>query len=136
MGRAIALLGVLAWLGVLALLAVAVRWGERPREVATIERPTDLVRELNGGRFVPDNGISEWIVTGATSAHRALVVDVAAERVEDSMTIARQVVTPVLDRGYDEILVYVWKAGAGREGADRRVQWTPAGGYRELVIAE
>jgi len=135
-GRAIAVLGVLAWLGVLAVFAVAVRWGERPREVAPIERPSDLVRELNGGRFLPDNGISEWVVTGATSAHRALVVDIAAERVEDAMTIARQVVMPVVDREYEEILVYVWKAGANREGADRRVQWTPAGGYRELVIGE
>jgi hypothetical protein len=136
MGRAIAVLGVLAWLGVLALFAVAIRWGERPREVAPVKRPSALVRELNGGRLTPDDGISEWIVTGATSAHRALVVDVAAERVEDAMTIARQIVTPVLDREYEEILVYVWMAGAGREGADRRVQWTPKGGYHELIIAE
>jgi len=136
MGRAIAVLGVLAWLGVLALFALAIRWGERPRPVASIERPSDLVRELNGSSFTPDDGVSEWVVTGATSAHRALVIDVAAERVEDAMAIAEQIVTPVLDREYEEILVFVWKAGADREGADRRVQWTPKGGYRELLLGE
>lgn len=136
MGRAIAVFGVLAWLGVLALFAVAIRWGERPRPVASIERPSDLVRELNGSSFTPDDGISEWVVTGATSAHKALVIEVAAERVEDAVAIARQIVTPVLDREYEEILVYVWEAGAGRDGADRRVQWTPAGGYHELILGE
>ncbi len=50
--------------------------------------------------------------------------------------IATEIVAPVLDRGFDEVLVYVWKMRGERTFADRRVQWTPRGGYSELVMGD
>jgi hypothetical protein len=71
-----------------------------------------------------------WTVTMANSAHHALVVDVEARRVEQARLIAEQIVEPVRSRGYQEILIYIRKAG-DPEAPMRRVQWTPRTGYVE-----
>lgn len=136
MGRLLALVGGVAWLGVMLLVASAIKWSERPRSSPRLSTGPPLVERLNAAR--PPNPVdgTSWAVRRATSAHNVLVVDVDAERVRDSRAIALQIVRPVLDRGYDEILVYVWKAGGNKPFADRRVQWTPAGGYRELLIGD
>ena len=63
-----------------------------------------------------------------------LVVDASADHVSDARAIASQIVEPVKNRGYSEILVYVWNARGPQQHADRRVQWTPTAGYSELVI--
>jgi hypothetical protein len=71
-----------------------------------------------------------WTVTMANSAHHALVVDVEARRVEQARQIAEQIVEPVRSRGYQEILIYIRKAG-DPDAPMRRVQWTPKTGYVE-----
>ena len=71
-----------------------------------------------------------WTVTMANSAHHALVVDVEARRVDQARQIAEQIVEPVRSRGYQEILIYIRKAG-DPDAPMRRVQWTPKTGYVE-----
>ena len=71
-----------------------------------------------------------WTVTMANTAHHALVVDVEARRVEQARQIAEQIVEPVRSRGYQEILIYIRKAG-DPDAPMRRIQWTPRTGYVE-----
>ena len=71
-----------------------------------------------------------------TSAHHVLLVNIDAERVGNAQAIATEIVAPVKDRGFVEILVYVWRTHKHKPFADRRVQWTPKGGYTELVMGD
>jgi hypothetical protein len=75
-----------------------------------------------------------WTVKMANSAHHALVVDVEARRVEQARQIAEEIVEPVRSRGYQEILIYVRKAG-DPDAPMRRIQWTPRTGYVELAYS-
>ena len=77
-----------------------------------------------------------WVVTKVVSAHHVLVVTVDADRIGNAQTIATEIVAPVRNRGFDEVLVYVWPMRNHKTYADRRVQWTPKGGYTELVIGD
>jgi len=133
MGRLLALVGGVAWLGAIALIALAYERSDRPRIVPHLATLPPLIRELNTGR--PREGVS-WVVTRATSAHHVLVVEVRADRLEDSRAVATQIVETIAGRGYDEVLVYVWLTGTHAQFADRRVQWTLRGGYSELVIGD
>ncbi len=74
----------------------------------------------------------QWVVTGRTTAHRMLVLNVDAKAPLTPMFIARELVEPVRER-YDEVLVYVHGGRAGRN-ALRRVQWSPGAGYVETTI--
>ena len=71
-----------------------------------------------------------WTVKMANTAHHALVVDVEARNVAQARRIAEQIVEPVRSRGYQEILIYIRKAG-DPDAPMRRVQWTPRTGYVE-----
>jgi hypothetical protein len=133
MGRLLALVGGVAWLGAIALVALAYQWSERPRPVPRLSTLPPLVQHLNTGR--PREGES-WLVTRATSAHHVLVVEVTADRLDDSRAVAAQIVEATTGRGYEEVLVYIWRAQPRRQFADRRVQWTPNGGYTELKIGD
>jgi len=136
MGRLLALFGGVAWLVAMGLIAVAVRSSGWPHLIPPLATVPTLIRELNAVRpSSPADGES-WIVTRVTSAHHVLIVIVEADRVGDARAIGKTIVEPMLKRGYDEILVYVWLARGQKEFADRRVQWTRAGGYKELVISD
>lgn len=65
---------------------------------------------------------------------RTLVVDVEVAQVDRALETAGTIVEPVKTQ-YDEILVYLHQWGVNPDAVSRRVQWTPAGGYRELVFA-
>jgi hypothetical protein len=136
MGRLLAVIGGVVWLLAIALFATAVHWSERPRRLSPLTPTPTLLRELNAAR---NSGLVEgesWIVTKVTSAHHVLVVNVNADRVSSAQEIAMEIVAPVHDRGFDEVLVYVWNTHARKSYADRRIQWTPHGGYSELVIGD
>jgi hypothetical protein len=75
-----------------------------------------------------------WSVLAAHAAHHAMVVEVEALRVENAREIAREIVGPVRDKGYQEILIYIYKAG-DHNAAARRIQWTPLNGYVESAFA-
>jgi hypothetical protein len=135
MGRLLAISGGVVWLLSIGLLAFAVHWSERPRVPPLATVPT-LLRELSAARASQFKEGEAWVVTKVTSAHHVLLVNIDAERVGDAQTIAAEIVAPVKERGFDEILVYVWRTHKHKPFADRRVQWTPKGGYTELVMGD
>jgi hypothetical protein len=135
MGRLLAISGGVVWLLSIGLIAFAVHWSERPRVPPLAAVPT-LLRELSAARASQFKEGEAWVVTKVTSAHHVLLVNIDAERVGNAQTIAAEIVAPVKERGFDEILVYVWRTHKHKPFADRRVQWTPKGGYTELVMGD
>jgi hypothetical protein len=136
MGRLLAVIGGIVWLSAMVLVAITVRWTEQPRHVPPqISTPT-LLKELNAARASSLKEGESWVVTKVTSAHHILVVNVDADRLENAQAIAAEIVAPVRDRKFDEILVYVRQMHSRKGYADRRVQWTPQSGYSELVIGD
>lgn len=126
--------GGIAWLAVLLLFGGALQHQQGAGGLSAPEAAPALVRALNARQAGRGRRWWSWRVTRATSAHRVLIVEVEAERVDESRAIAVQVVEPVRGDGYEEILVYVRPAGAPPGAASRRVQWTPHGGLTELVL--
>jgi len=135
MGRLLAIFGGVVWLLSIGLIAFAVHWSDRPRVPPLAAVPT-LLRELSAARASQFKEGEAWVVTKVTSAHHVLLVNIDAERVGNAQTIAAEIVAPVKERGFDEILVYVWRTHKHKPFADRRVQWTPKGGYTELVMGD
>ena len=135
MGRLLAISGGVVWLLSIGLIAFAVHWSDRPRVPPLAAVPT-LLRELSAARASQFKEGEAWVVTKVTSAHHVLLVNIDAERVGDAQTIAAEIVAPVKERGFDEILVYVWRTHKHKPFADRRVQWTPKDGYKELVMGD
>ena len=135
MGRLLAISGGVVWLLSIGLIAFAVHWSDRPRVPPLAAVPT-LLRELSAARASQFKEGEAWVVTKVTSAHHVLLVNIDAERVGNAQTIAAEIVAPVKNRGFDEILVYVWRTHKHKPFADRRVQWTPKGGYTEMVMGD
>ena len=135
MGRLLAIFGGVVWLLSIGLIAFAVHWSDRPRVPPLAAVPT-LLRELSAARASQFKEGEAWVVTKVTSAHHVLLVNIDAERVGNAQTIAAEIVAPVKERGFDEILVYVWRTHKHKPFADRRVQWTPKDGYTELVMGD
>jgi hypothetical protein len=136
MGRLLAVVGGGVWLVAIALIAFAVHWSEKPRVVPPLPAVPTLLRELNAARAKEFKEGEAWAVRKVTSAHHVLVVNVDADRVGNAQKIATEIVAPVRDRGFDEVLVYVWALYRQKPYPDRRVQWTPRGGYTELVMGD
>ena len=136
MGRLLAVIGGGVWLSAMALVAMTIRWSDQPRSVPALTPAPTLLRELNAARASTLKEGESWVVTKVTSAHHILVVNVEADRIGNAQAIAAEIVAPVRDRKYDEILVYVRQMHSRKGFADRRVQWTPKGGYSELVIGD
>jgi hypothetical protein len=136
MGRLLAILGGGVWLVAIAALAIAVHWSEKPRVVPPLASVPKLLRDLNAQQAKSFKEGEAWAVRKVESAHHVLVVNVDADRVGNAQKIATEIVAPVRDRGFDEVLVYVWATHRHKQYADRRVQWTPKGGYTELVMGD
>jgi hypothetical protein len=73
-----------------------------------------------------------WIVTRATTARRAMVIDVEADSPEDARTIAAEIVGPFRAK-YEEVLIYIRPIGSPLNAVTRRVEWTPRGGFVETM---
>jgi hypothetical protein len=124
----------LAWLLVIAVFGAIQRWSPQiPRPTPAAQAASALTRALNhvdrgqsGGRM------PVWTVVSATSAHHVMVVDVEAARPDTARQIATQIVEPLRDR-YEEVLVYFHKPGDAKVFPERRIQWTPRGGYVEAI---
>ena len=136
MGRLLAIGGGVVWLLAIALIAFAIHWSDRADRVPPLTAVPTLLRELSAARASQLKEGEAWAVTKVTSAHHMLVVNVDAERVGNAQAIATEIVTPVLNRGFDEVLVYVWRTHQRKPYADRRIQWTPKSGYTELVMGD
>jgi hypothetical protein len=117
-----------AWLVVLAVSIVLVR-PHRPAIAVTVSSSHP---EAPPPPPKPGTRYSGWTVKRAYSAHRTMVVEVEADHpTSQALAIAREVVEPLGNR-YDEVLVYMRDPDA--PDAARRVQWTPRGGYVELIL--
>ncbi len=93
---------------------------------------TALVRALNKLESSSSSATREpWTVTRATSAHRAIVVDVEADMPENARQIANDIVNPLRAK-YEEVLIYVRPTGKPVNAIVRRIQWTPHDGFVEM----
>src|SRR5438093_12621366 len=120
-----------AWLAAFGLFAALVTWSARPRPTPTPPALTDLVRALNKMETPSPYARHEpWIVTRATSARRAMVIDVEADQPENARAIAAEIVEPLRAK-YEEVLIYVRPIGSPLNAVVRRIQWTPHGGFVE-----
>ena len=119
---------------IVVLCALAIRLA-LPDQTISAQPTSGLARSLNAENARVPPGAESWVVTTATSARGALVVEVQAVRLEEALDIAREIVEPVLPKGYEEILIYVHPPGGFSDGPMRRVQWTPQVGYVETVFS-
>ncbi len=127
------LIAGVAWLTAFSLFAVLVQWSARPRPTPTPPADTALVKALNRMETPSPLGTHEpWIVTRATTARRAMVIDVEADRPEDARTIAAEIVGPLRAK-YEEVLIYIRPIGSPLNAVTRRVEWTPRGGFVETM---
>lgn len=76
-----------------------------------------------------------WRVREANSTDTIMVVDVEAERPEESRAIAEEIVAPLAD-SYQEVLVYVRAADGTNDDVVRRIRWTPEDGYVEATYGD
>ncbi len=74
----------------------------------------------------------DWQIRNMATAHGAFVIEVEAEDPSQVETIARALIEPI-KADYDEILVYVSRAGDPSDLPARRMQWTPRDGYVEIA---
>ena len=128
------LLGGVAWLLALFLFGALIQWSgsATPRVTAAIDGVDPVSRSINQARLASTHPERlRWTVTRSASALREMVVYVSAERPQQARLIAEQIVTPVHEQQYQEILIYVSAVDPGRDPLVRRVEWTPRGGYRE-----
>lgn len=120
----------LVWVAALALFAALLQWSGSPEPQIGADRDgvTALARDLNRARPETADGEVTWTVTRATSALRALVVEVDAIDPDTAPDIARLLVNQA-GEGYDEILIYVHALDRTRDPRTRRIEWTPRRGY-------
>ena len=120
-----------AWLAALGSFAALVEYSARPRPTPTPPAVTDLVRALNKMTTPSPFARHEpWIVTRATSARRAMVIDVEADKPQDARSIAEEIIAPLRGR-YEEVLIYVRPIGSPQSTLTRRIEWTPREGFIE-----
>ena len=122
-----------AWIAALVGLAAAMQGSgstRQPRPPAV----NALARSINDGQPMAGRRW-QWTATSAQSAMRALVVHVEAFDVTQARRIAAAIVEPRRGK-FDDILVYVHRIGGSRDMAARRVEWTPRGGYEEIVYGK
>jgi len=122
-----------AWIAALVGLAAAMHGSgssrpPRPFAANTLARSINDAQPMAGRRW-------QWTATSAQSAMREMVVHVEAFDVKQARQIAAAIVEPRRAQ-FDDILVYVHRVGGSREMAARRVEWTPRGGYEEIVYAK
>ena len=127
------IVGGVAGLGAMSLFAAGLIWSGSPHRGPPGHYQTlTLVERLNSARPVDQR----WTVRHAVSFHRVMVVDVETRQPEEAHSIAPRIVDPVRPLEYDEILMYFRETSDRKAPARRRVQWTPAGGFTELVIGD
>src|ERR1041384_285833 len=122
-----------AWVAAVGLFAALIDYSARPRPTPTPPALTSLVRALNKMASPSPFGKHEpWVVTRATSARRAMVIDVEADKPEEARRIAEEIVAPLRAK-YEEVLIYVRAIGSPADGLTRRIEWTPRAGFVETA---
>jgi hypothetical protein len=75
-----------------------------------------------------------WRVTRLSGAEGVLVVEVEADRPDDALAIAEEIIAP-LDDSYEEVLIYVRGATPAPDALTHRIQWTPDRGFVEITYS-
>jgi hypothetical protein len=120
-----------AWLAAVGLFAALIDYSARPRPTPTPPALTALVRALNKMATASPSAQREpWIVTRATSARRAMVIDVEADEPRNARKIAEEIVSSLRAK-YEEVLVYVRPIGNPVDAETKRIEWTPLRGFVE-----
>lgn len=117
-----------------ALTLAAVAFSARVLHAPLLEPPHPRVRGLHG--FLTGwhrDGDLRWNVLSERAAHHALVVRVEMADPARARELAERFV-PAAGGAYEEILIYVYRPARGDRLAERRLRWTPHGGYDELVL--
>ena len=126
------LLGAIVALMALGLVAFSARVLHAP----LLQAP-DEPQALRGPRgFVQGwqrAGSLRWNVVSERSAHHALLVRVEMADPDRARELAERLV-PAAGEEFAEILIYVYRPAGGARLAERRIRWTPAAGYDELVL--
>ena len=103
--------GALVWLAAVALLIVGLEDSARARRLGPA-----------------------YVITHTASYQRVAVVTAKIRRGADRMAVARAIVTPLRARHTDEVLIYLHEPARPGTTVLRRIQWSPGGGYSELLI--
>ena len=119
-----------AWIAALVGLAAALHGSgssrpPRPFAANALARSINDTQPMASRRW-------QWTATSATMAMREMVVHVEAFDVSKAGQIAATIVEPRRAQ-FDDILVYVHRVGGSTSLAARRVEWTPRGGYVEII---
>ncbi len=106
---------------------------DRPAAAATddADEPSGAA-DASGDREEPLLVNDGWHIRNMATAHGTFVIEIEAEDLTQTETIARALIEPIQD-DYPEILVYVNKLGDDSDLPARRMQWTPGGGYVEIT---
>lgn len=75
------------------------------------------------------NPWARWTITEQLSAHHVAVATVETRHLDEAMGIAREIIEPMRERGYSEIVIYFHRPGRPDTLPPRKVQWTPHDGY-------
>src|SRR5689334_3532923 len=119
-----------AWIAALVGLAAALHGSgssrpPRPFAANALARSINEAQPMAGRRW-------QWTATSAQSAMRGMVVHVEAFDVTHARQIAAAIVEPRRAK-FDVVLIYVHRVGRSAGMAARRVEWSPRGGYEEIV---
>jgi hypothetical protein len=102
--------GALIWLAAVALLIVGLEDSARARRLGPA-----------------------YVITRTASYQRVTVVNAKIRRGASPRTVAEAIVKPLRDT-HDEVLIYLQEPAQPGKTTFRRVQWSRAAGYSELLI--
>ena len=107
---------------------------DRPEAAAAddADKPSGTA-DASGNREAPLLVNNGWHIRNMATAHGTFVIEVEAEDLTQSETIARALIEPIQD-DYPEILVYVHWLGDESAPLARRMQWTSGRGYVETIF--
>ena len=133
-------------LGLVALAVALGMWAYMHQPSSDVEAPpspeatagdvaaTVLAEALLNSEQVSTDELA-WRVTQANSTADVMIVDVEAERPNEALAIAEEIVAPLTD-SYVEVVVYVRSLDRTDDDSVRRIQWTPRGGYIETTYSD
>jgi hypothetical protein len=122
-----------AWFAALVGLAAALH-GSGSNHPPRPPAANALARSINDAQPMASRRW-QWTATSAASALREMVVHVEAFDVTQARQIAAAIVEPRRAK-FDVILIYVHRVGRSADMAARRVEWSPRGGYEEIVYGK
>jgi hypothetical protein len=130
------ILTVVSWLvalaGLAALWVALTQLTPSPARATAYGSPTAPVRSRPAA---PRTASGTWRVVEHLSAEHVAVIHVETDRLREARQIAVALVEPMKE-DYAEMLVYFHRPGRRQQLPARRVQWSPYGGYTEMIYEQ